>query len=89
MNKGEYTVAIYVDLSKAFDTIGHDTIITKLSQFGIIGTSQDWIASYLFARQHQIRYKGVQSSQHPIYCGVPQGSILRPLLLLLLSLIHI
>ena len=76
MDKGEYTGVIYVDLSKSFDTIGHGTIITKLSQFGIIWTSQDWIASYLFARKHQKRYKGVQSSEHPIYCGVPQGSIL-------------
>ena len=82
MDKGEYTGAIYVDLSKAFDTISHGMIVNKLPQFGITGVAQQWIASYVFARQQQVRYKWILSPPSPIFCGVPQGSILEPLLFL-------
>ena len=84
MDKGEYTGAIYVDFSKAFDTISYATIINKLPQFGITGLPQSWLASYLFGRKQQVRYKGILSSRNPIFCGVPQGSILGSLLLLLI-----
>ena len=71
VDKGEYTGAIYVDLSKAFDTISHAMIVNKLPQFGITGVAQQWIASYLFARQQQVRYKWILSPPSPIFCGVP------------------
>ena len=59
MEKGEYTGAIYVDLSKAFDLISNAMIVNKLPQFCITGVAQLWNASYLFARQQQVRYKGI------------------------------
>ena len=75
VDKDEYTGAIYVDLNKAFDTISHAMIVNKLPQFDITSVAQQWIASYLFARQQQVRYKGILSPPSPIFCGVSQGSI--------------
>ena len=83
MDKGQMTGAIFVDLSKAFDTISHASIINKLPSYGLCGTSQQWITSYLFARAQCDSYKDTLSSPSYIYCGVPQGSILGALLFLL------
>uniref|UniRef100_A0A7M5VFX3 Reverse transcriptase domain-containing protein n=1 Tax=Clytia hemisphaerica TaxID=252671 RepID=A0A7M5VFX3_9CNID len=84
IDNGKLTGAIFVDLSKAFDTIGHSTIIDKLSSFGINGLAKDWISSYLFGRHQRVRYNGSLSPPSQIFCGVPQGSILGPLLFLLI-----
>ena len=83
MDKGQLTGVIYIDLSKAFDTISHASIVNKLPSYGITGISQQWFTSYLFSRMQQVSYRGSISSPHSIYCGVPQGSILGPLLFLL------
>ena len=83
MDKGKCTRVIYVNLSKTSDTISHAMIVNKLPQFGITGVAQQWITSYLFGGQQQERYKGILSPPSPIFCGVPQGSILGPLLFLL------
>ena len=66
--------AIYIDLSKAFDTISHNVIIKKLPRYGITEIPQEWFCSYLFGRYQQAQ---------PVYCGVPQGSISGPLLFVL------
>ena len=83
MDKGQMTGAIFVDLSKAFDTISHVSIINKLPSYGLCETSQQWITSYLFARTQCVSYKGTLSSPSYIYCNVPQDSILGPPLFLL------
>ena len=83
MDEGKLTGAVYVDLSKAFDTIGHNAIIQKLPKFGITGIPQKWFCSYLFGRYQHVSYQNTLSTAEPIYCGVPQGSILGPLLFLL------
>ena len=78
MDKGELTGAIFIDLSKAFDTIGHSVIINKLPNFGTSETAPNWVSSYLFGLYQRVRFKGKLSSFDPIYCGAPQGSILGP-----------
>ena len=83
MDQGELTGTIYIDLSKAFDTINHGAIIAKLPRFGIVGTPQEWFTNYLFGRSQRVAFGDVLSDAQPINWGVPQGSILGPLLLLL------
>ena len=83
MDQGKLTGAIYIDLSKAFDTIGHNVILEKLPRYGITGIPQQWICSYLFRRYQRVSYKQCLSTAEPMYCGVPQGSILGPLLFLI------
>ena len=80
MNEGKYKGAIYIDLSKAFDTISHSILLKTLHNYGISGRSNEWLADYLFCRSQQVLYLGTLSSPQSIFCGVPQGSILGPLL---------
>ena len=84
MDKGEYTEAIYVDLKKAFDTFNHATILSKLPVYGINDKELSWFINYLFNRQHFVEFNTTRSKYQEITCGVPQGSILGPLLFLLL-----
>jgi len=79
----EYTLATLCDLSKAFDVIDHNILLSKLHIYGIRGTVNDWFRSYLSNRLQLVDINGNQSSTVPIRCGVPQGSILGPLLYLI------
>ena len=83
MDAGMLTGAIYVDMSKAFDTVGHAGIINKLPDYGITGMPQEWIVSYLLNRSQQVTFQNTLSKPGPTVCDVPQGSILGPLLLVL------
>ena len=77
------TLGIFLDLSKVFDTIDHDTILYKLEYYVFIGIVLDWFKSYLNNRRQFARYQACDSEYKNIKCGVPQGSILGPLLLIL------
>ena len=79
----EFTVGIFLDLSKAFDTIDHCYLFDKLQHYGIRGIPLDWFKSYFNERQQFVVYNDISSQKIPINCGVPQGSILGPLLFLL------
>ena len=67
---------MFLDFQKAFDTVNHDILISKLNHYGVRGLSLDWFKSYLTSRQQKTLIKGILSYSLTVSCGVPQGSIL-------------
>ena len=81
MSKGELTLSVYSDCSKAFDTVQHHTIIQKLHKIGFSTSALKWFISYLRNRSQYVQVNDYKSVTKPCHFGVPQGSVLRPLLL--------
>ena len=79
----EYGVCILLDFAKAFDTVNHEILINKLEYYGIRGVALQWLRSYLSNRMQCAEIGDVQSELEFIKCGVPQGSVLGPLLFLI------
>ena len=79
----EYSCGIFLDFSKAFDTVNHEILLTKLEFYGIRGIVKDWFTSYLSNRKQFVSLGNTQSGKVNISCGVPQGSVLGPLLFLI------
>ena len=82
-NTKDFTLTVFIDLSKAFDTISHDILIKKMENIGIRGIANKWFQSYLSNRTQYMDIFNIKSPNENIACGVPQGSILGPILFLI------
>ena len=83
IDENKFSIGIFFDLAKAFDTVDHSILLAKLENYGIRGVPLLWFKSYFDQRRQCVCCKGCQSKTKLITCGVPQGSILGPLLFLL------
>ena len=83
LDNKSFACGVFIDLEKAFDTVNHNILLGKLEHYGIRGIANDWFRSYLTARKQRVKLDGEKSNYLDITCGVPQGSILGPLLFLL------
>ena len=83
LDKGFSSIGVFIDLRKAFDTVDHKILISKLEHYGIRGHALTWLKSYLADRFQCVLFNAAKSGNKKITTGVPQGSILGPLLFLL------
>ena len=83
IDSGKIPLSVFLDLSKAFDTLDHSILLQKIKFYGVSGTSLQWFTSYLVNRQQLVDVAGTHSTLINLTTGVPQGSILGPLLFII------
>ena len=83
LDDGQIPVSVFLDLSKAFDTLNHAILMDKLKYYGLNETSLNWFRSYLHDRHQYTEYNGTCSDVINLTTGGPQGSILGPLLFII------
>ena len=83
LNKKQIAMLLLIDFSKAFDMVNHDILLDKLEHYGICGIANNWFRSYLADRQQYVSIESNYSSTRNLKYGVPQGSILGPLILII------
>ena len=83
MDTSKFAIGIFLDLSKAFVTVNHSILISKLNRYGLDNIALNWFKNYLSNRQQYVSLNGYSSTKSRIIHGVPQGSILGPLLFLI------
>ena len=83
MDEGKVGGVVFLDLKKAFDMVNHSILVRKLKSIGVSEDSISWFMSYLSGRSQMTKVEGTLSGLKPISHGVPQGSILGPLLFLI------
>ena len=83
IDSGNFACGVFVDLQKAFDTVDHNILLKKLEYYGVRGVINDWFRTYLSDRKQSVTILGEKSNEMKILHGVPQGSVLGPLLFLI------
>ena len=83
LDNGELVGSVFVDITKAFDTISHDILLNKLKIYGVRENEYEWFASYLFRRSQKVLIENNLSDEFSLNSGVPQGSIPGPLLFII------
>ena len=78
-NENKFTLGVFKDLSKAFDTVNHNILLNKLNLYGIKNNSLKWFLSYLSDRKQYVQTSIFKTTNLNVVCGIPQGSILGPL----------
>ena len=83
LDKNQFSCGVFLDFQKAFDTVNHEILLKKLDHYGIRVITLDWFRSYLTNRKHQTKINDTISNEVTSIYGVPQGSVLGPLLFLI------
>ena len=83
IDKHEIVGTLFLDISIAFDLVNHDILLHKLSMYGLHNNALDWFKSYLNSRLQKTFISGEQSTTREVVAGVPQGSVLGPILFLI------
>ena len=83
IDRGGTIVCIYMDFQKAFDKVPHKRMLSKIESYGISSNLTRWIKPFLSGRSHRVRINGCLSRAHNVTSGIPQGSVLGPLIFVL------